>query len=40
MTTLAIETSGLVKNFGTTRAVDNINLTVKSGTIYGFLGPN
>lgn len=39
-TDIAIETSGLVKEFGKTRAVDGVNLTVGRGTIYGFLGPN
>jgi len=37
---LAIETEGLVKVFGTTRAVDGIDLAVASGTVYGVLGPN
>ena len=37
---LAIETEGLVKRFGTTRAVDGIDLTVRTGTVYGVLGPN
>ncbi len=37
---IAIETSGLVKTFGSTRAVDGVDLTVRSGGIYGFLGPN
>jgi ABC-2 type transport system ATP-binding protein len=37
---LAIETSGLVKTFGTTRAVDGIDLAVPVGTVYGVLGPN
>ncbi|MDK1472070.1 ATP-binding cassette domain-containing protein [Streptomyces sp. 549] len=36
----AIETSGLVKVFGETRAVDGIDLTVPTGTVYGVLGPN
>ncbi|MEE1926972.1 ATP-binding cassette domain-containing protein [Streptomyces sp. TRM 70351] len=36
----AIETSGLVKVFGDTRAVDGIDLTVPAGTVYGVLGPN
>src|SRR5215218_8271194 len=36
----AIETEGLVKVFGTTRAVDGIDLTVPTGTVYGVLGPN
>src|SRR6478736_6477144 len=37
---LAIETAGLVKTFGTTRAVDGIDLAVPAGTVYGVLGPN
>ena len=37
---LAIETEGLVKTFGATRAVDGIDLAVRAGTVYGVLGPN
>lgn len=37
---LAIETSGLVKVFGETRAVDGVDLAVPTGTVYGVLGPN
>ena len=37
---LAIEASGLVKSFGDTRAVDGVDLTVASGSVYGVLGPN
>jgi ABC-2 type transport system ATP-binding protein len=37
---LAIEATGLVKTFGETRAVDEVDLTVQPGTVYGFLGPN
>ena len=36
----AIETSRLVKTFGDNRAVDEIDLQVKAGSIYGLLGPN
>jgi ABC-2 type transport system ATP-binding protein len=36
----AIETSGLAKVFGDNRAVDGVDLTVPSGTVYGLLGPN
>jgi ABC-2 type transport system ATP-binding protein len=36
----AVETSGLTKNFGSTRAVDGVDLTVPAGGVYGFLGPN
>jgi ABC-2 type transport system ATP-binding protein len=38
--TLAIEATGLVKTFGTTRAVDGVDLAVRSGSVYGVLGPN
>ncbi|MBA2516051.1 MAG: ATP-binding cassette domain-containing protein [Solirubrobacterales bacterium] len=37
---LAIEATGLVKVFGETRAVDGVDLAVRSGTVYGVLGPN
>ncbi|MFC9288730.1 ATP-binding cassette domain-containing protein [Streptomyces sp. NPDC057052] len=36
----AIETAGLVKTFGGTRAVDGVDLAVPAGTVYGVLGPN
>jgi ABC-2 type transport system ATP-binding protein len=39
-TALAIETSGLVKSFGDTRAVDGVDLVVRAGSVYGVLGPN
>ncbi len=35
-----IEVKGLVKNFGSKRAVDGVSLTVRKGDILGFLGPN
>ena len=38
--TLAIETVGLTRSFGSVRAVDGIDLCVQKGTFYGFLGPN
>jgi ABC-2 type transport system ATP-binding protein len=38
--TLAIEATGLVKTFGATRAVDGVDLAVRSGSVYGVLGPN
>jgi ABC-2 type transport system ATP-binding protein len=38
--TLAIETVGLTRSFGSVRAVDGIDLCVEKGTFYGFLGPN
>ena len=36
----AIEISGLVKTFGPTRALDDLDLTVAQGEVHGFLGPN
>ena len=36
----AIEIRGLVKEFGATRAVDGLNLSVPKGAVFGFLGPN
>jgi ABC-2 type transport system ATP-binding protein len=36
----AIEADGLVKTFGDNRAVDGVDLRVKTGTVYGVLGPN
>ena len=37
---LAIEAEGLVKSFGSTRAVDGVDLAVGTGAVYGVLGPN
>lgn len=36
----AIEAQGLVKTYGTNRAVDGVDLKVGTGMIYGVLGPN
>jgi ABC-2 type transport system ATP-binding protein len=38
--TAAISATGLVKNFGSTRALDRLDLAVRSGEVHGFLGPN
>jgi ABC-2 type transport system ATP-binding protein len=38
--TEAISVSGLVKTFGPTRALDGLDLTVRTGEVHGFLGPN
>ncbi|HEX2165978.1 MAG TPA: ATP-binding cassette domain-containing protein [Longimicrobiales bacterium] len=38
--TNAIETVGLVKGYGSTRAVNGIDLRIPAGTVYGLLGPN
>ena len=35
-----ISTSGLVKTFGRTVALDGLDLEVRSGEVHGFLGPN
>ncbi|MFZ0625379.1 MAG: ATP-binding cassette domain-containing protein, partial [Acidimicrobiia bacterium] len=35
-----ISISGLVKDFGTTRALDGLDLEVATGEVHGFLGPN
>ena len=35
-----IVVSGLVKSFGTTRALNGLDLEVEAGEVYGFLGPN
>ena len=35
-----LETKNLTKNFGKFVAVDNLNIHVQRGDIYGFLGPN
>jgi len=37
---LAIETRGLRKRFGALRAVEDLDLQVPRGSVYGFLGPN
>ena len=35
-----IEVQGLVKDFGTTRAVAGVSFSVRAGEIMGLLGPN
>lgn len=35
-----IETHDLVKTYGSTRALDGLDLTVTEGEVHGFLGPN
>jgi ABC-2 type transport system ATP-binding protein len=37
---LAIETRGLTRRFGQLVAVDNLNLQVPAGSLYGLIGPN
>jgi ABC-2 type transport system ATP-binding protein len=36
----AISISGLVKSFGSTRALDFLDLSVEAGEVHGFVGPN
>jgi ABC-2 type transport system ATP-binding protein len=38
--TAVIEVSGLVKDFGSFRALDGLDLEVQQGEVHGFLGPN
>ncbi len=38
--TIAISISGLVKAFGRSRALDELDLSVDAGEVHGFLGPN
>ncbi|HZS06583.1 MAG TPA: ABC transporter ATP-binding protein [Blastocatellia bacterium] len=40
MTKAAVRTEGLVRDFGTVRAVDRLSLEIPAGIIFGFLGPN
>ncbi|MEV0297539.1 ABC transporter ATP-binding protein [Nocardia sp. NPDC050710] len=37
---LAISVAGLTKSFGRTRALDGLDLRVRTGEVHGFLGPN
>ncbi len=36
----AVEAHGLVKTFGENRAVDGVDLNIRTGSVYGVLGPN
>lgn len=36
----AVQTSGLTRHFGAITAVDDLNLEVRPGSIFGLLGPN
>jgi ABC-2 type transport system ATP-binding protein len=36
----AIETTGLIKSFGDTRALAGVDLAIREGTVFGLLGPN
>ena len=36
----AIETNGLIKAFGDTRALNGVDLRIRKGSVFGLLGPN
>ncbi|MFC3477361.1 ABC transporter ATP-binding protein [Halobacterium litoreum] len=40
MTDRAIEAQNLTKRYGSTTAVERLNLAIPEGSVYGFLGPN
>src|SRR5436305_3872121 len=40
MTEVPVEVRGLVQRYGDIVAVDNVDLTVERGDVYGYLGPN
>ncbi len=35
-----LKTDSLTKNYKSQKAVDNVNMTIKQGELYGFVGPN
>jgi len=37
---IILRTSGLTKSFGKLKAVDNLNIEIRRGEVFGFLGPN
>ena len=37
---IAVRAEGLVKRFGSTLALDGVDLAVRRGTVLGLLGPN
>lgn len=40
MTSSAITIESLTRQYGSRRGVENINLSIPPGSLYGFLGPN
>ncbi len=40
MNEIAIKTEGLTKHYGQVRALEDLDLEVKTGEVFGFLGPN
>ena len=39
-TEVILRTTGLTKKFGKRTAVNNLNLEIRKGEVFGFLGPN
>lgn len=37
---IILRTTGLTKSFGKLKAVDNLNIEIRRGEVFGFLGPN
>lgn len=37
---MAVKTKDLCKMFGSFKALDNVNIEVQEGEVYGFIGPN
>ena len=37
---MSIKVTGVTKNYGTQRALDNVSFEVGKGQVIGFLGPN
>ena len=40
MPPVVVQTEHLTKKFGSFTAVDDINMSIEEGQVYGFLGPN
>jgi len=40
MPEIVLQTEGLTKSYGTLKAVDDLNLEIYAGEVFGFLGPN
>ena len=40
MVSSVIETEGLTKNYGKSRGIREVDLSVNEGEVFGFLGPN